>query len=131
MKNILSWVSVGMFLFFQNAHAQNAGARFNTNKYLYLNGVLSSSNPVSSVAPAWNSDRLPKWYSLDVTATAASFNVLLEGSLDQQSWVTIATAISSGVIVSNINPVPVLYLRMRETSISGNEMVTATAIGTW
>ena len=108
------------------AHAQN----FNSQSFQYLTGVLQAGSMVTPSSPGWNAQNPAKWYSMSVTSTASGFNVVLEDSLDNVNW-TVVSSDTGFSQVSNTNPSPSLYFRLRAISLGSNAAVTATAIGVW
>lgn len=121
---------VAIILWVSQANAQNPGNRYQSHDFQYLTGVLTSSQPTTSpVANAWNSVAPPQHYSMNVTTTASGFNVYLEGSLDNSNWSQISVTNSAIGVISNVNPMPMLYFRMRQSGLSSGAAVTATAVG--
>ncbi len=103
---------------------------FQSNSFQYLAGVLTPSQAATTRAvTAWNSEFPPKFYSMSVTTTASGFVVALQGSLDGSNWSQIAVTSSAAGVVSNVAPIPALYLRMIAQTIAANTAITATAIG--
>lgn len=122
---------IGMILFFKGANAQMSPG-FQSHNFQYLTGVLTPVQYTTAVTVnAFNAVNLPKWYSMSVTGTATPFQVRLEGSLDKCNWSTIAITSSGVGVVSNINPAPMLYFRMRASNIQAGSQITATAVGAW
>jgi hypothetical protein len=70
----------------------------------------------------------PQFYTLGVTTTATGFVVRLQGSLDNVNWADVAITDTGVGNISNTSPRPMLYLRLRATTIAANTAVTATAI---
>lgn len=132
--NIIWAIAVAAALLcFNKAHAQvvtNPG--LNSRSFQYLTGVLSGSQlAISPTAGTWNAEAPPKYFSLGVTTQATGFQVRLEGSLDNSNWSLISVTSSAIGMVSNPNPIPTLYYRIRAATLSANTSVTATAIGVW
>lgn len=120
-----------IMLFSLQAQAQ-VSPGVNNHSFQYLTGVLTASSPTTvPSAPAWNAMAPPKQYSMSAATTATGWQVELEGSLDNSNWSRIAITTSATGMVSNVNPIPALYFRMRASTISANTSVTATAIGVW
>lgn len=121
-------ILMGFFCF--NAFAQ-VSPGVNNHSFQYLTGVLTPTSTVTNIAPAWNAEAPPKYYTMAITATTASaFQIRLEGSVDQLSWQTLSNASAIGT-ASVTTPTPSLYFRMRATLIPANTSITGTAIGVW
>lgn len=105
----------------------------NSRNFIYLNGVLTDNWAVTATANGFNALGAPKWYSMGITRTVLGTptQVRLEGSLDNVNWSTIAVTSSVLGFVSNTEPHPAIYMRLRANGIANNVYVTATAIGTW
>lgn len=105
----------------------------NSRNFLYLTGVLTDNMAITATANGFNSITAPKWFSMGITRTVLGTptQVNLEGSLDGVNWRNIATTTSVLGFVSNTEPKPSIYMRMRAQGIANNIFVTATAIGTW
>lgn len=115
----------------RGAHAQLSPG-YNSYSFQYLNGVLTSTNTITSRSiNAFNAMNIPKYYSMSVTTAATGFTVLLEGSLDNANWTQLASTTSGIGVVTTVNPAPMLYIRMRAPNLSSTQQVTATAVGSW
>lgn len=123
MIKYILWFTLAFTLNPTYTHA--AGQSYN---FQYLNGVMGVNQAVTM--SAWNGFSLPKYYSMSVSGTAATFQVNLEGSLDSRAWTTIAITNSALGMISNTSPIPAIYFRMRATAIASNGgNITGTAVG--
>lgn len=126
---LFSIIVIGVFLA-KGAQAQLSPG-FQSHGFQYLSGVLTTSQLTTErTANGFNGIMPPKYFSMGVTTTATGWVVALEGSLDNANWSTIAVTNSVFGVVSSILPKPMLYFRMRASTLSANTSVTATAIGT-
>lgn len=128
--SVLILTTATLFLI-ANVSAQTPGAKYQSSNFQYMTGVLTSSSTTSNVINAWNSENLPKYFSLAITATAAPAIVALECSLDNSSWTQIGVTNTPIGMVSVSTPTPCIYARMRAKAIGATVSVTSTAVGVW
>lgn len=118
------------FFFAFTAQAQVSGNSRNWG-YLSQTMVQGTSSTTSSTFSTANSLFPFKYYSIMVGQVQAgtTFNVALEGSLDNQNWTPVLTTNTANSLGVSTVVAPALYLRLRATSLQAGRTITATAIG--
>lgn len=131
MKEITVFVALAVAWFcLKNADAQqNPGTQFQSRSFQYLAAEMTAVSPSPVTVSCWNAAVPPKYFTLSVTTQATGWVALLEGSLDNAKWTTLAVTNSAVGSVSNSVPFPALYLRTRANVIGSTSTITGTAIG--
>lgn len=132
---------MGKIIFFLTAFCLIGSASYAQNKnsysFAYLNDSLTLTGSAGAVQSNFNSSAPFKYFSLAVNPTQGSgaWSVALQGSLDNVTWTNIvvnsSVTYSAGQVVSNVNPVPSLYLRTYASSLAVGTTVTAVGLGVW
>lgn len=128
---MISMTRIFLAFAFLTCFLATAHAQYQTHSFQYLTSTLTTASPTGSSVSAFNSVDPPKWYSLYVTTAATGYVVKLEGSLDNVTFSDIAITNTGLGMISNVDPKPALYFRVRASTIPANTTITATAIGTW
>lgn len=125
-----------LFIFLVLTFIYKPGSSFasgNTSNYMFLkkNMTGGSTDLTSDVVSTFNSVAPFKYYTLAVsnTASGTTFDVRLEGSLDKVVWTTVLITNSSSGTISNMTPMPFMYLRVRANSLTTAKDITASAVG--